>query len=186
MAFFSTDNPKVDTVGTPSLKVVIDAVTADATAKYVEPDQELEIYTDYTINHRYEKSRHTYMLPISSPSGFQGNSVAFVKLASEVLLWICDWTACRWSAPPTVPNSEPTDSNWILLDELMEPAMITVAADGVTPLYRLSGTYIYGHTNPDIALINDINFARPPWLLDEFDLKLKSDKFDSTLIDLKK
>ena len=59
MAFFSTDNPKVDTVGTPSLKVVIDAVTADATAKYVEPDQELEIYTDYTINHRYEKSRHT-------------------------------------------------------------------------------------------------------------------------------
>ena len=147
-------------------------------------EQSDSMYTDYVIRNRYEKDRHTYMMPIASPGGFQRSSVAFVKLAASTLLWICDWTACRFNKQPDIPDPENRDSNWILLDEHYETAMITIAPDGQTPLYRISGTYVYGHKNPNKKTIRDVDFPRPPWLEDVFNRSMPDTRLTQNLADV--
>ena len=124
------------------------------------------IFTDYMIINRYESDRHIYMMGISSPDGFQGNSVAFVKLTAPTLLWVCDWTASKVGGKPNIPSPNLTDQNWVLLDIMPETAMESVAPDGVNRLYRISGTYVYGNKNPNADVFRNIAYPRPPWLRD--------------------
>ena len=126
-------------------------------------------WTDYIITNRYEKDHHKYMLGIANSNGFQGQTVAFVQLASPMLLWICDWTAAKAGKQPEHPSPDPPDTNWVLLDENYEPFQVVVRADGLTPIYRLSGTYVYGCKNPMLITVNDIRYPRPAWLKDSFD-----------------
>ena len=103
------------------------------------------IFDDYVVINRFEKDRQIYALGVTSPSGFNGASVAFVQLASPTLLWIADWTAQKTGAQPEVPDPEAVDLTvWMLLDEHVEPRTIELRPDGATPIYRISGTYFYG------------------------------------------
>ncbi len=124
-----------------------------------------QLYTDSHIRNRYQFDGHKYMAGITSTAPFNGSSVAFVQLAATTLLWVSDWTAASWSNQPLVPTPFTSDSRWQILDYHLEPGVIRLAADGFTPLYRLSGTYYYGCTSPDISLIV---FGRPPWMTDNF------------------
>lgn len=137
-------------------------------SKYIDPGEEQQLWTDFKIRNKFEKDHHRYMMGITSPNGFEGASVAFVQLASPTLLWIADWTACRYNIQPDIPDPTPADTNWVLLDEHYEPTMLTVGADQITPLYRISGTYVYGHKNPASVTVSNINYARPPWLENSF------------------
>ena len=153
-------------------------------AAYVESEPENStIFVDYMIMNRYEKDRHVYMMPLTSTTGFLGSSAAFVQLAAPTLLWIADWTACKYGNCPDIPDPNTANTGWVLLDEFYEPAMITVGADGVTPLYRISGTYVYGHVNPSDLTVNNINFARPPWLENSFTRTIPAGKLRKSLID---
>lgn len=136
----------------------------DNAAKFKPPSDPLGIWTDYIIDNKYENDPHTYMLPIASPNGFQNNKAAFCRLASSTLLWICDWTGARWNIPPEAPSPVPSDANWVILNKSAETRNVTVGPDGQTPLYRISGTYVYGHKNPPDDLFDSIQFGRPPWL----------------------
>lgn len=127
-------------------------------------DHDDGIVTDYLVRNRYERDRHTYLMPITSPDGFQGQSCAFVQLAAPTLLWIADWTAEKNGAVPEIPHPTPADPNWVLLDEHVEPNEILVGPDGQSPTYRISGTYVYGHRNPSAQIITNVAFARPPWI----------------------
>ena len=148
------------TIATVTVDNLIPAV--DSSAKFIRGTDKL--FTDYLITTHYEKSRHIYRMGITSPSKFQGDSVAFIQLAAPTLLWICDWTASSINKQPEVPNPNPSDPNWVLLDDRYEPASLALAPDGVTPLYRISGTYVYGHKNPDDFTPNNISFPCPPWM----------------------
>lgn len=129
--------------------------------------QQNKFFVDYQINNRYEKDRHLYMLPIASPNGFNGQSAAFVQLAAPTLLWICDWTVSKLGEQPEVPDPNISPGfGWILLDDFWEPATAVPASDGVTILYRLSGTFVYGKISPNPLTHRDINFGRPYWLKD--------------------
>ena len=128
------------------------------------PDGTTGSFNDYIVNNRFEKDSHRYMAGITSPDGFQGNSVAFFQLASPTLLWIADWTACRFGNPPIVPDTTPRDSNWILLDDHWEPGMISLGPDGTTPIYRISGTYVYGHKRPNARTHRNVTFSMAPWV----------------------
>ena len=118
----------------------------------------------------------------SNPIGV--NSVAFVQLAQPTLLWIADWSAARFNIQPTAPDPTPADPDWVLLDVHLEPSMLILAADAITPLYRLSGTYIYGHKNPAANTFDNINFSRPPWLSDSFNRTMPNTFLQQGLIDL--
>ena len=130
-------------------------------------DDGIRSWIDYEVQSRYEKDGHVYMMGITSPGGFNGDSVAFAQLASPTLLMICDWTAACWSEQPLAPDPDPVnEDDWILLDEHYDTLQVTYGADGTSCYYRLSGTYTYGHTNPDEVTVNNIGFAVPPFALE--------------------
>lgn len=141
------------------------------------------IWNDYVCRQRYESDKHTYMAGITSPGGFQSASVAFFRLANTTLLRIVDWTAYKTGTQPEIPSSIPLDTNWVILDEFYEPAEVTIPADGSQPCYRISGTYIYGHKNPAAVVVNNINYARPPWVQDIFDRTMPTSKLQQNLAD---
>lgn len=144
---------------------------------YVEDETE-SVWADYKITNRYERDKHVFMMPVTLPAGFKKDTAAFVQLAAPTLLWVCEWTCCRSGTKPVVPDPEPSNPQWVLLDAQLSPFMVGLAADGTTPLFRLSGKYIYGCRNPKKVLIN---FPRPPWLTNSFDRYLKSDMFADNL-----
>lgn len=181
---FPDDNSPAPTAGVNAAVITIGEVSADdSAAKYILPTDGGFIWTDYEINNRYESDKKIYMMGITSPGGFNGASVAFAQIASPTLLWICDWTASRFNKQPIAPNSASVNTNWILLDEHLEPAMLVVGEDGVTPYYRLSGTYVYGNLNPSAIVANDISFTRPPWLEDVFSRNMPLELFQSGLME---
>ncbi len=157
--------------------------TGDQAAQFLTANDR-SIYTDYRVMNRFEADGHKYMLGITSPGGFNGGSAAFVQLAAKTLLWISDWTASRMGDFPIIPNPEPVDTSWVLLDEHVEPAQLSVAADGVTPFYRISGTYVYGHKNPAATTIRDIMFPRPPWLADAFPRTMSNSQMQQGIINV--
>lgn len=166
---FAASNPPEGNRTAPRVSITVGSISVDDNAgKFIANANPSSIFTDYIINQRYEQDRHIYMLPIASPVCFLGGTAAFVQLAAPTLLRIVDWTAARMNQQPTIPNPASFDPDWILMDILPETAMITVAIDGVTPLYRISGTYVYGHRRPSDNPFNNISYARPPWLRDDF------------------
>ena len=123
----------------------------------------LGIWSEYVINCYYEEDRQIYMMPISSPNGFQGASVAFVQLAAKTLLWIVEWSAERYIYKPQIPDEDSVDPNWILMDKHLHGAWLDLQADSQSPSWRISGTYVYGHVNPPADPLSSFVFPCPPW-----------------------
>lgn len=139
-------------------------------------------YTDYIIRNIYQKDGHIYTTGTTKVNASTTGSTAFFKLCSSTLIWICDWTACRYTSQPNAPDPNPADSNWLLLDEFSELPTMTIGADNQNKLWRRTGTYIYGHKNPDSAdLINLINYPRPPWIENNFSRTVSSSSFEANL-----
>ena len=157
---------------------------SDNDAKYLPTGN--AIITDYMVINHYESDRHIYQMGITSPFPFQDASAAFVQLAAPTLLWICDWTASRAIQQPSPPDPAPADPNWVLLDVIPQVAMVTLCPDGVSPLYRISGTYVYGHKNPSQNVFNNLSYARPPWMKDDFPRNINVDILEKNIIDVAK
>jgi hypothetical protein len=150
----------------PEAVVEVEFLDSSSRGKYDDLGQgEDEVFIDYTIINKYWKDGHRYMMGLATPNTFEGDSVGFVQLASPTLIWVCDWTVSKAQSKPEIPAPEPADnSDWVLLDDHYEPAQVVLAPDGQTPIWRISGTYIYGHKRPDTTTINDATFPRAPWL----------------------
>jgi hypothetical protein len=86
------------------------------------------------------------------------------QLAAPTLLWVMEWTACQWNSQPFVPDPTPASSNWEILDAQPSLEMITLGPDGSTPLYRVSGVYVYACLQPSPTVWQDVIFGRPPWM----------------------
>jgi hypothetical protein len=183
---FTTTQSVIPQGDVPPATVTVGTFSFDNNAQYQLPTGSAgsaSIFTDYKTHSYYEKDNHVYMLGVNSPGGFAGNSVAFVQLSAPTLLWVVRWTAARLVEQPTVPATTTLDPNWVLLDQHLEPADVGVMPDGVTAIYRLTGTYVYGHLNPNASLAANVNFPRPPWLQDNFDRTLPGQYFEGNLMD---
>ena len=183
------DNPQTPYLRGPNANIIQGVINFGGRDTLIDdPDEgDLSIYTDYMITNRYEFDKHVYMLGITSPTGFEGDSAAFVQLAAPTLLWIADWTAARFNKQPDIPSSSllinsSQGVHWTLLDEHIEPVMLTIGADATTPLYRISGTYVYGCRNPNPLLVRNIRFPRPPWLKDIPNRNMPLDYLETNLI----
>lgn len=165
------------------IKVVDDILEFDdSDGKYVQDGDGSNVYGDYVVKNRYEKDGHRYMLSMTTPTGYNGNTVSVIQLGNPTLLWIADWTCSRIGIKPFIPPSTNTDPNWVLLDEHLEPEMLVLMPDGVTPVYRISGTYVYAHLNPAAALNRNVNFGRPPWMEDVFDRTVPDSMYQNSII----
>lgn len=167
---------------TTNATVVIGEITFDGTpANFVDPTPGA-VFTDNMVTNTYESDKHTYMAGVTSPGGFRGNSAAFFRLANPTLLWVCDWTASRAGIKPQIPDPSPPNADWELLDEVHQPAQMTLMGDGVTPLYRHSGTYYYGHHNPPAQPVSVMSYPRAPWVENgAADRTVTTDQFNSTI-----
>lgn len=185
---FTGDNQVVATQGQAPLVNAVVTVgdidfTPTADVKFRQ-DQGDGIYTDYQIVNRYEDDPNLFMGGVTSPGGFQGASVCFVQLAAPTLVWVCDWTACRAGSKPKVPDPTPSDPDWVLLKKSPETPAEMLMPDGVSPLYRISGTYYYGHKDPQAASTFDrMSFPRPPWLQDIDSRTVDDEMLETGLID---
>ena len=170
----------------------------DSDAEFIgKPD---EIYTDYEVRSFYEKDRHIYMMPVTSPEETQAldGTVAFVQLAMPTLLWITDWTAARTQTQPDIPDPRlilaiglghkgllvaTPDKNWVLLDDHYEAANFTMLTDGVTPLWRMSGIYVYGHRKPALLTIDNVTVPRVPYVENFVKRRVVSTSLKHNIID---
>lgn len=182
---FTDINPATGTQGAYPQAVVniVDSINIDtddsARFRDVTSVSTAAFFTDYKVHGHYENDKHIYMMGVTSPSGYKGMSAAFVQLAQPTTLWIADWTACKTGEQPEIPDPDllvgfrtPGAGNllgkWVLMDDHLEPAEIVVGPDGVTPLYRLSGTYVYGCTSASEVPSDDVTFPLVPWLQNNF------------------
>ena len=172
-------------------------LATDTEAKYRD-QKASDVWNDYVITSRYEKDRHTYMMATAFNSDFSYSlstvtgttntvqtPITAVQLASPSLLWIVDWTCSRYNEKPWIPNpSLANNFAWVLLDEVFEPYQIQVAPDGVSPLWRISGTYVYGNMNPSAITIDDLLFPMPPYLLDFVERNVPKKMLKHGIIDI--
>lgn len=172
-------NPQVEQEQLQQVYVAIGNVTSDGPpGKWIDPPD--GIFTDYWVVNRYERDRQRWMLGVTSPEGFQGSQAAFVQLAADTLLLFSDWTVEKRGSQPAYPQNEPADENLVLLDDHYEPAQLLLVPNGQTPVYRLSGTYVYGFKNPNQA---QMTYPRPPWMADVFDRILSDGGKQNGIID---
>ncbi|RJQ24619.1 hypothetical protein C4577_07570 [Candidatus Parcubacteria bacterium] len=153
-------------VGTPDLN-------ADGAVNTILPEDEEDpfaMWTDFTVMNYYEYDLHRYMAGMTSPDPFDGATAAFFQLAAPTMLWMSRWTCCRLSIAPDIPTPISfEDEDWVTMDEQYETASIVTLKDATTPLYRISGLYVFGHRNPSkqLNILNLMNFGRPPWITTE-------------------
>lgn len=131
------------------------------------------LFLDYYCENKYEHNLNRYMAGNTSSTKFNGNTVSFFQLAEPTLMWIADWTTCKAGEVPTVPDpNPPASSDWILLFNSPQLAQKAMTGNGKTALYRVSGTYVYGHKNP--GTVNPLllaTFPKPPWMKDDGSLR---------------
>lgn len=160
---------------------------AGGESEYIPPADASE-WADYRVFHRYESDLCRYMMGVASPQGYRGSSVAFVQLHAPKVVWIVDWTACKEGAQPNVPDPFSVGSQWVLLDVHLESAMLGLKPDGQTVVWRLSGTYFFGHRNPgdgtaySTSVFNIAQYPRAPWLDDGFTRNIPASALESALI----
>lgn len=140
---------------------------------------------DFQLNNYYYNPQKIYAAGITSPGGFQGSTVAFFRTSNPVLIWMADWTSARTNQIPLVPDPyNPADKNWVLLDVKLEPMTAKVNPnDGSSVAYRINGTYIFGHKNPNAKVFAHARFGRQPWIKDSFPRTITLDKLQKTLMD---
>lgn len=138
---------------------------------------------DFEVRSKYAKDHHRWYAALASNTPFQGKSAAVFQLAAPTLLWICEWTALKVSTQPQIPDIAVADQNWVLLDEDYESFKVDVGPDMVTPLYRFSGWYVYGHLAPDAETLHNVRFGIPPYLNNQFDRTMPARLRTRNLID---
>ena len=162
-------NPTFEEYPLPKLTVNTGVVEKDTTVRYQE-EPTPSIYVDYQVNNHFERDHHIYMAGMTSPTPFNGQSVAFFQLAAPTLLWIADWTTARFFQQPDIPDPNAVSSEWILMDGHFVLHDIKPAKDGISPLFRITGTYVFGIKNPGSTFTDGIVYPKPAWLSVENDL----------------
>lgn len=137
---------------------------------------------DYTIVNKYLFDPGVYTNGVTSPGGFNGLSVSFVQLRSATLLWLADWTALKGGAVPEIPDPFSVSPDWTLLEVMPEMPAVVPASDGVLPLYRVSGRYIYAHNKPSKTIYDQLNFPRLPTQPNVFSRSIPLSKLTDQLI----
>ena len=159
-------------------------VTYDANpGQIADPGNYTGICVEYFFENSYENDRHTYMASQTSATPFNNSTVGFVKVGNPTTLWICEWTACQLGAKPMAPNPIPESSGWVLLDVQPTLAGKSIVTDAQTPIYRISGVYVYGRKNPADNVYEDAVFPVYPWIANTEGRQMLTSDLKKGLID---
>ena len=93
--------------------------------------------------------------------GSAGNKSGFVTVHGGMMTLDVSWAAVRTGTPPVLQSYFATDPNVIPLGGAITLENVDVAADGVSPIYAVGGSYQYGVVDPSLA---SVTAAIPPFL----------------------
>lgn len=167
----ASDDPQTGSQTNITAQITLGDVSATSEDAVYKGADDLTIFTDYEIVDKQIWNPQTLMIPVSSPTGFAGASVAFCQMANPTCLRYVSWSARRCAQQPDVPDPTQVSARWVLLRIITAPAVMEVAADGVTPIYRLAGTYIYGLRNPGnspLSAFQTVQYPNAPYFDDSF------------------
>jgi hypothetical protein len=105
-------------------------------------------YDHYEIENEYTEDAGVRQLP-GTGSGASAAHSAFVTVHGGMMQLVCTFACKRQGKPPILPQKEPADSNYVYLGSSLTPAGLEIGADGVSPVYTVSGVYRYGVVDPD-------------------------------------
>lgn len=112
-------------------------------------------FSDARISSRYETSMGVIQCPIGipynsaatappdqqQPGGFPTSVI--VNVSNPTTRRIVDWTVERYGHVPNIPAAILSDTNQVLLSQWMTLDAVPVLEDGQTPVFRVTGQYIY-------------------------------------------
>jgi hypothetical protein len=106
------------------------------------------IYGDYNISEAYETDYHTLQMPKATTAD---HNASFAVVAQPTMKKVVNWTATKANDWPDLPKAETSDPNEILLFKYVTGRNIELAADQLTPVYIITGRYIYAYVDPDLV-----------------------------------
>ena len=105
-------------------------------------------YTDYRITTQYDDVATVIQVPVAGPPGTPS---AILTLGGGMSSAMVSWTAESYGKPPTMPHPDHSDDNYTYMQGQILGENVVVGIDGVTPIYRVSGTYKYALKRPRTA-----------------------------------
>jgi hypothetical protein len=115
------------------------------------------MYTRYMVDQKTELNTNTFQMPVASPN----EKPAIIQTGEAVASRRVEWSAEKVGSPPYVPNPKSNDPNMVLTKAQIAPQELGLAADGVSPIYRVKGCYDYVFLDPTKAYMTA---ALPPWM----------------------
>ncbi len=140
----------------PPATIFLTAVLPDDAGDYDSTDPQGP-YSEFQMRTRYEPDTQTVVLATAK----SGAPAAAVQLGEQTMTAIVEWSAERYASVPQIPPTDTGDPNAIFLRSEFNPEEVELAADGTTPIYKLSGRYYYSYLDQSKA---QLNFPTPSYM----------------------
>jgi len=149
--------------------------------KYDKKQTDEMPYIGYSIDVRISKDMNTFQLPVGSSE--KNAECRFASVAAPVSKKIVNWSVARAGKHPDLPDPDVGEDH-VLLNVVISPAVTTLAPDGNTERFSISGTYTYGLRKP-LDFTKDIPVASWPLSESKFGDKtnvIKKDQWKKNII----
>jgi hypothetical protein len=123
----------------------------------LQNEQDPGIYETYEIRSRIDQDLNKIVMPV----GKEGAQPVILQTASAVQTRVIEWKATKVGAPPTLPDPDLGDPNFVLLRPTFEAPQIEPYGDGLTLKYTVSGRYEYAVKDLTKAVLSA---SLPPWM----------------------
>ena len=142
--------------------------------KYSREHTSRGAFTDYSVNTRYETETGVHMTPVTGPPD-NGDYVSpqrqgevpdarFLTLHLPATRRIVEWEAERVGSKPLLPAPKSSDPNLVLIEmPHVTASALHLAPDGITPVWRASGRYVYGLRKYATFGDKDLALGVLPW-----------------------
>lgn len=118
------------------------------------------MYDDYPVRSRYVTDMGVIQLPVTSSD--PNVTAVFIQMHAPIAKRIVDMDVSSTGSRPQLPQDPAlTDSNQVLLSSELAPDAMNLSGDGITPTWRMRGSYEIGFVNRNNA---SVTAAVPPWL----------------------
>lgn len=142
---------------TISIASSLEAFSDTGDSPYVAAETTSGVWEYHAVKYSYHRDTGKRAMPAMQA----GATVAYPKIHDDVMTIKVQWVVKKTGEPPTIPNPEPADDNYVLLDAIEGYPSVDVAGDGESVQYTHEGEYLYGVVDWTEV---DKDWPIPPWL----------------------
>ena len=101
--------------------------------------------------------------PTQSPTGTSCQTLVVLQLFQSYTILEVKWSIERYGCMVEAPSPIPVLQGYTLLRMIQSPVNMDLLPDTYTPVYKMSGSYVYAVSCPVLEL-DPLPFAIPPWV----------------------